>query len=186
MDDADTVRSLLARGFDPNAVDAHGDSALFLALREPSPKVAALLIEAPGEDFARVNAHGETALMIASLRGELDLVRAMVDHGAKVDGDGWTPLAYAASRGQTAVAKFLIDHAARIDPPAPNGSTPLMLAAYFGYDDTVRMLLDAGADPSQRNALGYDAVDLAIQQGHTATADLISARMRAEQPKGSW
>jgi len=124
--------------------------------------------------------------MIASLHGELDMVQAMVAHGAKVDRDGWTPLAYAASRGQTAVARFLIDHAARIDPPAPNGSTPLMLAAYFGYDDTVRMLLDAGADPDQRNALGYDAVDLAIQQGHTSTADLISARMRAQQPKGSW
>lgn len=185
-DDAAAVRSKLAQGFDPNAVDARGDTALFLALRDGSRKVAEVLIEAPGEDLSRVNAAGENALMMACLRGDLDLVRSMVAHGARVDKDGWTPLAYAASRGQTEVARFLIEHAARIDPPAPNGTTPLMLAAYYGYADTVKLLLDSGADPDARNAQGFDAEDLALKQGHQDIADRIAARMRADRPKGSW
>ena len=47
MDDARTVQALLQRGFDPNTRDPKGQHGLFLALREPSPKVARTLIDWP-------------------------------------------------------------------------------------------------------------------------------------------
>ena len=39
-DDAAQVRQLLGRGFDPNTTDPKGQNGLYLALQEPSPKVA--------------------------------------------------------------------------------------------------------------------------------------------------
>ena len=46
LDDAKTIQSLLQRGFDPNTRDPKNLHGLFLALREPSPKVAQILINA--------------------------------------------------------------------------------------------------------------------------------------------
>jgi ankyrin repeat protein len=46
-DDAADVAALLRRGFDPNTRDPAGQHGLYLAIREPSPRVAQVLIGAP-------------------------------------------------------------------------------------------------------------------------------------------
>ncbi|MBC7726278.1 MAG: ankyrin repeat domain-containing protein, partial [Microbacteriaceae bacterium] len=46
-DNAATVQSLLAQGFDPNAVDQKGQPALYLGLRDGSFKVCAALLDHP-------------------------------------------------------------------------------------------------------------------------------------------
>jgi ankyrin repeat protein len=48
VDDVDAVKALLAEGCDPNSVDAKGNSALTIALRDGSLKVAHLLLTTPG------------------------------------------------------------------------------------------------------------------------------------------
>ncbi len=184
VDDVDAVRDLLARGFDPNAVDSKGNSALYLALRYQSLKVARLLIDDPHIHLDQLNPAGENALMIASLQGDLDIVKLMVAKGAEINKPGWTPLAYAASKGHTDVVRFLLDHSAYIDAAAPNGTTPLMMAAYFGYGSTVDALLDAGADPRLKNAFGYNAANLAMQRGHADIAKTIARAMAKDRPAG--
>nr|WP_298292132.1 ankyrin repeat domain-containing protein [Thiomonas sp.] len=186
IDDADTVRRLLALGFDPNAVDSKGNSALYLALRYNSLKVARVLIDDPRVNLNQLNPADENALMIACLQGDLDIVKLMVEKGAEINKPGWTPLAYAATRGRTAIVKYLLDHSAYIDAAAPNGSTPLMMAAYFGYDSTVELLLDEGADPNLKNAFGYTALTLATQMHHDAIATMLAKAMHQDRPKGSW
>ena len=47
LDQAQTVQSLLKRGFDPNTPDTQGQPALIAAIRTPSPKVAEVLIRWP-------------------------------------------------------------------------------------------------------------------------------------------
>lgn len=186
VDDVGVVRGLLAQGFDPNAVDDKGNSALYLALRYKSLKVARLLIEDPHIHLDQLNPAGENALMIASLQGDLDIVKLMVAKGAEINKPGWTPLAYAASKGHTDIVEFLLDHSAYIDAAAPNGTTPLMMAAYFGYDDTVKALLNAGADARLKNAMGFNAVDLAVRRGHMGIAKTIAHAMAKDRPAGSW
>ena len=44
VDDAAVVEGLLKRGFDPNTRSPQGQHALYLAIREPSPKVLKLLL----------------------------------------------------------------------------------------------------------------------------------------------
>ncbi len=182
VDDVGAVQSLLAEGFDPNAVNAKGDSALYLALRDKSLKVAQRLIEQPTIKLNQLNPSGESALMIACLLGDGSLVRLMVERGADVNTSGWTPLAYAATNGHTRIVQYLVDHSASINAAAPNGTTPLMMAAYFGHSATAKLLLERGADPSLKNQMGFTAQNLARQRGHKDTAKLIASyQLRASQ-----
>ena len=185
-DDTATVQTLLAEGFDPNAVNARGNSALYLAIKDKSINVAKLLIAQPKINLNQLNPSDENALMIACLEGDDGLVEDMVTRGAEINKPGWTPLSYAATNGHTRIVKYLLDHAAYIDAAAPNGTTALMMAAYFGHDATVKILLDEGADPHLKNAMDFTALDLATQRGHMGAARLIAHAMARDRQKGHW
>lgn len=185
-DDTATVQTLLAEGFDPNAVNARGNSALYLAIKDKSLNVAKLLIAQPKLNLNQLNPSDENALMIACLEGDDDLAEDMVARGAEINKPGWTPLAYAATNGHTRIVKYLLDHAAYIDAAAPNGTTALMMAAYFGHDATVKLLLDEGADPRLKNAMGFTALDLATQRDHLGAARLIAHAIAKDRRQGHW
>jgi len=185
-DDADAVRSLLGRGFDPDTVDPTGLSGLYLAMREPSPKVAAALIDWPKTNVEIRTPQDESPLMMAALKGHLELARKLIARGADVNKTGWAPLHYAATNGHLAIMELLLEHHAYIDAESPNGTTPLMMAAHYGSTAGVRLLLDAGADPNLKNQLGLSAIDFAHRAGRADVAGLIAEAVRRAQPKGKW
>ena len=188
-DDPQSLSALLRRGFDPNTLDAKGQSGLFLALRDPSPKVVEVLLKAPKIKVETRTPQDESPLMMAAMRGELKLAAALIDKDADVNKTGWTPLHYAASStqgDQLGVARLLIENAAYIDAASPNGSTPLMMAAMYGNTSTLKLLLDEGADPTLKNQLGLTAVDFAQRADRKEMVELIGAAIRARQPKGKW
>ena len=188
-DDPQSLSALLRRGFDPNTLDAKGQSGLFLALRDPSPKVVDVLLKTPKIKVETRTPQDESPLMMAAMRGELKLAAALIDKDADVNKTGWTPLHYAASStqgDQLGVAKLLLENAAYIDAASPNGSTPLMMAAMYGNASTLKLLLDEGADPTLKNQLGLTAVDFAQRADRKEMVELIGAAIRARQPKGKW
>ena len=185
-DDVSGLRTLLLRGADPNVRDKDGNTPLYVALREPALAVAAQLIEYRATQVDARNKTDETPLMMASLRGQLDMVKKLIERGADVNKTGWTPLHYAATRSHDEIVNLLLEEHAYIDAESPNGTTPLMMAAQYGGDSTVKLLLDAGADPSLRNRLGLSAADFAHRAKREQVADLIAAQMRKKQPKGQW
>ncbi len=177
FDDGNTVQKLIGRGVDPNLVDARGNPMLVVALREKSLKAAKALIKAKDIDFDKTNPAGENALMIASLEGELDMIKLMVDEmDAEVNKKGWAPLHYAATNGHNDVVKYLVDHAAYIDAESPNGTTPLMMAARGGHIETVKLLLDEGADLRLKNQQGMTVIDFAEQYNQKEIADGLKSR----------
>lgn len=188
-DDPQSLSALLRRGFDPNTLDAKGQSGLFLALRDPSTKVVDVLLKTPKIKVETRTPQDESPLMMAAMRGELKLAAALIDKDADVNKTGWTPLHYAASStqgDQLGVAKLLLENAAYIDAASPNGSTPLMMAAMYGNTSTLKLLLDEGADPTLKNQLGLTAVDFAQRADRKEMVELIGAAIRARQPKGKW
>ena len=188
-DDARGVQALIQRGFDANTLNAKGQSGLFLALRDPSPKVVEVLLNAPKIKVESRTPQDESPLMMAAMRGDLKVATALIAKDADVNKTGWTPLHYAASSSQgeqLAVAKLLLENAAYIDASSPNGSTPLMMAAMYGNVDTLKLLLDEGADPTLKNQLGLTAVDFAQRADRKDMVELIAAGIRARQPKGKW
>lgn len=185
-DDAAVVRALLKRGFDTNTISPKGEFGLMLAIREPSLKVADVLLEHPSTQVEVRNAHDESPLMLAALKGYLELCKKLIARDADVNKPGWAPLHYAATGGHVAIVSLLLDNHAYVDAASPNGSTPLMMAARYGTIDAVKVLLDAGADPGLKNAVGLSAIDFARQVHRVDMVALISGAIRSLRPAGVW
>lgn len=185
-DDAATVQSLLARGFDANTVDPNGLHGLYLALREPSLKVAEVLVDWPKTDANVLNTKGESALMMAALRGQQAMAEKLIKRGADVNKTGWAPLHYAASNGHLALMALLLENSAYIDAESPNGTTPLMMAAMYGTPEAVKLLIDEGADPQLKNQQGLTALQFAQRANRPDAAGLIATAIRRQRPAGQW
>lgn len=178
VDNADGVRNLLARGFDPNTADERGQRPLYLALRGGSFKAAELLLEHPQIRIDAVNAVGETALMMAALKGQVDWMQRLLARGAKPDREGWTPLHYAATGPEPRAVSLLLDQGVRIDAVSPNGSTALMMATQYGPEESVGLLLQRGSDAALQNRRGETAADVARRVGRDALVDRLSRASR--------
>jgi uncharacterized protein len=181
LDRPGIVRPLLAKGFDVNARDPEGQHGLYLALRENSNEVVEVLLAHPGLDANATNKAGETLLMMAALRGRLDAMRQLIARGAAINREGWTPLHYAASGNDASATRLLLDLNAHVDARAPNGNTPLMMAAGFGSIDAALVLVRNGADVMLQNKAGTTASEFARRAGRDALADQldkIAARTR--------
>lgn len=174
-DDPSTLRSLLDRGFDPNSVDEKGQPAIARALMADSFAAALTLAQAPAFNVKQRNKAGETGLMLAALKGQPQICRVLLERGAPADYDGWTPLHYAASGNSLTVVRLLLERGVRVDPRAPNGRTPLMMAASFAGEEVVAALLAAGADPAARDRNEIGPADLARQSGREWLARRIES-----------
>ena len=186
QDNDAAVRSLLARGFNPNTKDEKGTPGLIVALQEGALRVASLLIESPRLVPETRNAADESPLMMAALKGHAELARRLIARDADVNKPGWTPLHYASTSGQVAIIQLLLDNHAYSDASSPNGTTPLMMAAFYGTPSAVKLLLEAGADPLLKNEQALTAIDFAHRNQRQESADIIAAFVRAKQPRGKW
>ena len=185
-DDAATVKSLLARGFDANTLDPKGLHGLYLALREPSVKVAQVLVDWPKTNVNALNTKDESPLMMAALRGQQEIAEKLIKKGADVNKTGWAPLHYAASSGHLSLMALLLENSAYIDAESPNGTTPLMMAAMYGTPEAVKLLLDEGADPQLKNQQGLTALQFAQRGNRPDAAGLIATALRRKRPAGQW
>ena len=186
QDDAKTVLSLLQRGFDPNTLDPEARHGLIMAVAEPSLKVAEVLIQASGINVNFLNQANESALMYAALHGHLAAAKLLISKDADVNKTGWTPLHYAATNGHVEIMQLLLENHAFVDAGSPNGSTPLMMAAQYGSPQAVKILLDEGAEPLQKNEQGLTALDFARRASRIDAERLIGEAIRRQQPKGTW
>lgn len=163
FNDVSTVKSLLSRGVSPNTTDPKGEPMLNLAIKDRSDDVIQLLIANKATDVDLSNKSGETPLMMASIDGNLPLVKTLVQQRkAQIDHIGWTPLHYACAKGHFEVAQYLIANGAIIDSLSPGNTTPLMMAVQSGNEALVKLLLDKGADLRLKNTNGLTAIDIAV------------------------
>ncbi len=188
-DDAAAIRQLAQRGFDLNTRNAEGEHALYLAIRDEAPQVADFLLSQKQVDVEARTGKDESPLMIAAIKGRLELAKRLIARKAEVNKTGWTPLHYAASHAgddSVAMVRLLLEHHAYIDAESPNKTTPLMMAAHYGSPAVVKLLLEEGADPLLKNEQGLNAIDFARRANRQASADIIAGFVRAQQPKGKW
>lgn len=177
-DDAGAVERLLQRGFDANSLDEQGQPGLLLVFRDGSFRVAEVLLAQRSLLVDAANASGETALMMAALKGHTPWVRRLLDRGAAIERPGWTPLHYAATGPDPAAVALLLERGARVDARSPNDSTPLMMAARYGSEESVKLLLARGADPRLRNQREMTAADFARSVGRESLAQQLERAAR--------
>lgn len=143
---------------------------------------------------ADVNAKDDTvqsAYLIATSEGYLDLLNLTLRHGADVDSlDSFngTGLIRAADRGHADIAGRLVQAGVKVDHVNNLGWTALHEAIILGdgsrrYVDTVRVLVAAGADvrlASKRD--GVSPLAHATRKGFTQIADVLRAALDADRP----
>lgn len=71
---------------------------------------------------------------------------------------GWNFLMWASRKGDLGIVKLLLDMGANIDDKDNTGSTSLMFACYSGYFDIVKLLLERGANFNLTNNFGDTAL----------------------------
>ncbi|QNP48701.1 ankyrin repeat domain-containing protein [Diaphorobacter aerolatus] len=186
-DNASAVTSLLQRGFDPNTLNPDGQPALVFALQKDSLKAFDALLQSRKIKVEMRNKKGESALMIAAIKGNLEAAKALIARDGDVNKTDWTPLHYAAS-GTTDKAvpmiELLLEKHAYIDAASPNGTTPLMMAVRYGTADAARLLIAEGADPTIKNEKGLTAIDFARQAERNDMVQAVTEAInkRRQQP----
>ncbi len=183
FDQVQEVQKLLRRGIDPNSPNEKGVPALLVALQSGSPKSAVLLAQEPQTRVEVSNPSNESALMMAAINNQLEVATVLIERGAEVNRKGWTPLHYAATRGHIAMMRLLLENSAYIDAESPNGTTPLMMAAYYAPPLAVKLLLEEGADPTLRNQAKATALDMALANERKQSAYYLRAFTEAWEIK---
>ena len=106
---------------------------------------------------------GGTPLLRAVERGDVAMVRLLLDRGADPDGactcdGGESPLWVAVAQRETEIVDELLRRGADADVRAFEGVSALDVARMRGYDDIAERLLANGASPSTVTPFGFAAV----------------------------
>jgi uncharacterized protein len=149
-EDLAEVRTLLARGADPNAPQGDGMTALHWAAERGQADIAAALLGANARLSATTRLGDYTPLHLAARRGHEAVALRLIAAGADVSAvasTGVTPLHLAAAAGTRATIDALLAKGAAVDAREPQwGQTPLMFAAAAGRTEAVKALVAKGAD----------------------------------------
>lgn len=152
---------------------AAGDADRVRALAAADPEVGRERDEA-----------GVSAVLTARYHGRTDLVAALAPEDDALD--VWE----AAALGRTErLRRLLAENPAGMDEPAGDGFRPLALAAFFGHEEGVRLLLEHGADVGARGtgAIRTTPLEAAAAADETAIARILldaGADPQSVQPGG--
>jgi serine/threonine-protein phosphatase 6 regulatory ankyrin repeat subunit B len=128
-----TVRTLVDLGASCDIQDANGKTALHVSAETGSVEVTKFIVERQEMSF------GVAALKFVALdRAIVKLNRLNVR-----DNDEHTPLHLAAAAGNTSAVRYLLSAGSDLRSCNMSGEYPLTLAARYGRNDTVKLLLQS-------------------------------------------
>ncbi|KAI9798941.1 MAG: hypothetical protein M1833_004294 [Piccolia ochrophora] len=186
---ATLTRSLLDRGSDPNSVDVDGATSLHAAVGGGHEAIVHSLLSR-GANINAVASYG-SALCIAAERGDLEVMRLLLDHGADVNVQpewGEHALIYAASSGYADAVQLLAESNGDVNAEMSirrGFGTALHAAARGGYTDVARALITHRTDIYATNDRGTTALILAAIYGSENVARLILESEAIHSVKGT-
>ena len=163
-------------------LQANGEQFVEAVRKDDTPKAMQLLRDHPTLVNAR-DPKGDTALLIATRRGDRDWTGTLLNAGADVDAaarDGDTPLIAASRIGFIDAIEWLTKLGAKLNAANKLGETALIIAVQVRNTRAVRALLEAGADPDKTDHAGYSARDYAKRDTRSRQ---MSELIEAKKPK---
>ncbi|EAY15558.1 hypothetical protein TVAG_495770 [Trichomonas vaginalis G3] len=103
-------------------------------------------------------------LHIACKKGNLNLVKSLIENGCDVDtvdDHECCPLIYASIGGHLEVVQYLISVGADKDAKNKDGKTPLIFASSKGHLEVVQYLISVGADKEAKDKYGKTPLSVA-------------------------
>ncbi|MCA8968534.1 MAG: ankyrin repeat domain-containing protein [Planctomycetes bacterium] len=184
--ECDTVRDLLQRGSPPDARNDKGQSALAMAASRNHADVVQVLLD-HGADPEGAGADPSPARAACTMMAA-DALRILLAAGADpesrhADGQSLLNGVFLAEgtrrdRGYLELAKMLLDAGASIDSADGDGATPLTRAVVLGRPESVRWLLDRGADPNKGGSQGLSLLEIAKSRKQAEIVRLLTAASR--------
>jgi uncharacterized protein len=174
--DVGTVRALLEKRVDVNAVQADGTTALHWAVDGDAAEIVRVLIRA-GANVKAANRYGATPLWLAALNGNAAIIGMLLEAGADAaatSSEGETALMVAARTGKLDAVNALLSRGA--DPNVKEnwrGQTALMWAAAEGHALVIEELVARGADVQARSHGGFTALLFAAREGRIAAVEAL-------------
>jgi ankyrin repeat protein len=164
------IRALVDAGADVTFADDNGYSILLNAVyryRSEAPEryhaILDFLIRS-GAPLDVVSKYGESALRVASYRGDLATVQFLLARGADPKPLGWTPLFFAVAFGTPEQIDNQLDQGGSLDERDSWKRTPFLLSVHAGRLEIAKYLLARGSDRSAKGRCGHTALMYAISR----------------------
>ncbi|XP_072713688.1 ankyrin repeat and SOCS box protein 3 isoform X1 [Ciconia boyciana] len=127
-------------------------------------------------DFTEAYSDRCSAVGLAARKGNVKMLRKLMKQGYSIDvpdNRGWVPIHEAAAHNSSECLRLLVRAAPSddyINSKTFEGMCALHLSAHHGSLGSVRVLLEAGADPNEVTTEATTALFLAVENGH---ADIV-------------
>ncbi len=138
------------------------------------------------------------SLFVASMVGDLNgIVTILNRHKHDIDGNnvfgididpkGWErrPIHGATIAGHVKVVKFYIDNGADINIQTKYGDTALHFCIHHNRSIILKMLLEAGADPTIRNNVDKTPIDIAVDQDKLDFVEEMKKYVKVTEPQSN-
>lgn len=168
--EAAMINMLIKAGAEINQVNDLGYSAVMVAAEKSKLQAIKCLVEQHKANTEIKGADGNTALMLAVLKGDILTSKTLIDVGASVnatDKNSRTPLMKAVEHGKNQeIVKLLVENGAAINAKDKDGLTAFMHAAAKNNFDYVKLFKTLGCDINAKNNEGATALILAVKRGN--------------------
>jgi len=144
------MKLLLARGAKPNYADDDGITALFLAI--PDTEKTILLLDHGADPNQHSKANYSALIKLANCPGTTDLLRTLIAKGAdpKQAARDNALLYWAAGTDDTTLVGFILRLGFNANDTVLSGDYPINSALAYRCSNTLKMLVDHGADVNVR------------------------------------
>ncbi|UZP40540.1 hypothetical protein NXS19_008356 [Fusarium pseudograminearum] len=200
------LKIVLDHGFSSNIYTSGGDTALRCAAYYGRMDICKLLLKYGADPDLTPEGAVTTPLIQAVTRGDLDMVKLLVEYKVTIDkGETsvWsrTPMHVAVDSKKPAIVQYLLEQGADPNVRDSEGVPPIASAVKAGDPDvvnettllheaisrpeTLRILLQHGADITMTNKWSHTALDVAIGSNYLTSVRIILETSRDKLDLGS-